>query len=155
MFPWFSVQTFVFVRPLCCLCPFVDVQLSKMFSWRLIVPQIRSFSGRRHKDLSFLHPDEEVSSTSLRSCRKLLDWLLPLSLPLCSWTVSWMAGAGAKRPNSHCSPEISLSPLEMYVPFEAAVVSAPLWRWRVWLHSGPEDLALFDLSSLRDEKLNI
>lgn len=51
--------------------------------------------------------------SSTPPCRKLLNWLLPLSLPLRALTVSCMAlyelSAALNVSNSHCSPEISVS----------------------------------------------
>lgn len=73
------------------------------------------FHVRRHKTaaVSALRISPSVrSSTPL--CRKLLKWLLPLSLPHCTLTVSCMApyelSVALKAPNRHCSPEISVSP---------------------------------------------
>lgn len=59
-------------------------------------------------------PSETLSQSCPPPCRKLLNWLLPLSLPLCTLTISCMAlyelSAALNAPNSHCSPEISVSP---------------------------------------------
>lgn len=78
-------------------------------------------ADRQNQSLTFMFPLSALLSSEPQSvpsaappCRKLLNWLLPLSLPLCTLTTSCMAlyelSAALNTPNSHCSPEISLSP---------------------------------------------
>lgn len=105
--------------------------------------KVRNTQRISHSKFSRLKEKSDLSSISSRFSplffppsllpvtppyRKLLNWLLPLSLPLCTLTVSCMApyelSAVRNTPNSHCSPEKSFSPSGDILAFHIMFISS-------------------------------